>query len=168
MEQAISMFSVEAHKLHDIHLNLHINETYRKLNVSSVMLDSSRLLQILINLMTNAIKFTKSAKTRMIDVYLDAYLHAPVKPEFAYFPHQGAKSIDVTAGDEWGGGEPLFLHFAVQDTGCGLTPDEKNRLFRRFQQASPRTHIHYGGSGLGLFISRYVTSVFLLKHDGVL
>jgi CheY-like chemotaxis protein len=44
--------------------------------------------------------------------------------------------------------------FAVQDTGKGLTDDEKKLLFMRFSQASPKTHVMYGGSGLGLFISR--------------
>lgn len=156
VEQAISMFSAEARKLHGIRLSLHVNETYRRLKISTVMLDSSRLLQILINLMSNAIKFTKQSKTREIDVFLDAYSTAPTKPEFAYFPNKGSASLDVTAGEEWGRGEPIFLHFAMRDTGCGLTPDEKNKLFNRFQQASPRTHIQYGGSGLGLFISRYV------------
>ncbi|EPS40369.1 hypothetical protein H072_5828 [Dactylellina haptotyla CBS 200.50] len=48
----------------------------------------------------------------------------------------------------------LFLSFEVKDTGKGLTDDEKSMLFQKFSQASPRTHIQYGGSGLGLFISR--------------
>jgi hypothetical protein len=47
----------------------------------------------------------------------------------------------------------------VQDTGRGLTVEEKKMLFMRFSQASPRTHIQYGGSGLGLFISRELTEL---------
>ncbi|KAK3060627.1 hypothetical protein LTS18_008112 [Coniosporium uncinatum] len=53
----------------------------------------------------------------------------------------------------------VYLQFTVQDTGRGLTDDEKDVLFARFSQASPRTHIHYGGSGLGLFISRRLTEM---------
>jgi hypothetical protein len=55
--------------------------------------------------------------------------------------------------DEFGDGEIVFLEFSVDDTGRGLTIDEKKILFRRFSQA-PKTHVNYGGSGLGLFISR--------------
>jgi CheY-like chemotaxis protein len=50
----------------------------------------------------------------------------------------------------------------VEDTGCGLTIEEKELLFKRFAQASPRTHIQYGGSGLGLFISRQLA----ILHGG--
>lgn len=47
----------------------------------------------------------------------------------------------------------------MQDTGRGLSPEEKKLLFQRFSQASPRTHVQYGGSGLGLFISRELTEL---------
>lgn len=70
-----------------------------------------------------------------------------------------AKRIDQTCGPDWGEGEEIFLEFAVQDTGRGLTPEEKKLLFQRFSQASPRTHVQYGGSGLGLFISRELTEL---------
>jgi len=53
----------------------------------------------------------------------------------------------------------LFLQFLVTDTGRGLSETERSSLFTRFSQASPRTHIHYGGSGLGLFISRRLTEL---------
>lgn len=53
----------------------------------------------------------------------------------------------------------MYLYFAVKDTGRGLSDDEKTRLFHRFSQASPRTHVQYGGSGLGLFISRELTEL---------
>lgn len=70
-----------------------------------------------------------------------------------------AKRIDQTFGPDWGDGEEIFLEFAVRDTGRGLTPEEKKLLFQRFSQASPRTHVQYGGSGLGLFISRELTEL---------
>ena len=47
----------------------------------------------------------------------------------------------------------------MQDTGRGLSAEEKKLLFLRFSQASPRTHVQYGGSGLGLFISRELTEL---------
>lgn len=49
--------------------------------------------------------------------------------------------------------------FSVEDTGCGISPDEKAVLFNRFSQGSRRTHVRYGGSGLGLFISRELTEL---------
>ena len=52
------------------------------------------------------------------------------------------------------GPETYFIWFTVQDTGKGIKSEEKIKLFSRFQQASPRTYSHYGGSGLGLYISR--------------
>jgi CheY-like chemotaxis protein len=58
------------------------------------------------------------------------------------------------AGTGTGSGDEIYLHFTVSDTGCGLDEDQKRRIFERFSQASPRTHSKYGGSGLGLFISR--------------
>ena len=70
-----------------------------------------------------------------------------------------AKRTDQTCGPDWGNGEEIFLEFAVQDTGRGLSPEEKKLLFQRFSQASPRTHVQYGGSGLGLFISRELTEL---------
>jgi hypothetical protein len=70
-----------------------------------------------------------------------------------------AKRTDQTCGPDWGNGEEIYLEFAVQDTGRGLTPEEKKLLFQRFSQASPRTHVQYGGSGLGLFISRELTEL---------
>jgi hypothetical protein len=70
-----------------------------------------------------------------------------------------AKRVDQTVGPDWGEGEEIYLEFAVQDTGRGLSPEELGVLFQRFQQASPRTHVQYGGSGLGLFISRELTEL---------
>jgi len=109
----------------------------------------------MINLITNAIKFTCARDKRIITVILGATLDRPSRDgnEFAYFPTQG-KYKDITKTQDWGNGEKVFIHFAVRDTGRGLTDEEKKLMFIRFSQASPRTHVQYGGSGLGLFISR--------------
>lgn len=61
---------------------------------------------------------------------------------------------DILDRAEWGSGQKAYLWIKVIDTGCGMTVDEQRRLFARFSQATPRTHIKYGGSGLGLFISK--------------
>ena len=114
--------------------------------------------------MTNAIKFTKNEKTRAIHISISASLEPPLVFEgladFEYFPSPTRLAkADITAGEDWGRGQVLYLRFEVKDTGCGLTRAEKKNLFTRFSQASPRTHVHYGGSGLGLFISRQLTEL---------
>jgi CheY-like chemotaxis protein len=103
-----------------------------------------------------AIKFTTTQEQRTIIVHLGASSNGPTekdRQEVMYIPMR-AQGKDTTASPEWGNGEVVYIHFAVQDTGKGLTEAEKKLLFQRFSQASPRTHVTYGGSGLGLFICR--------------
>lgn len=60
---------------------------------------------------------------------------------------------------EWGTGSKAYLWVKVKDTGCGMTEAEQKKLFSRFTQATPRTHVKYGGSGLGLFISKTLATM---------
>ncbi len=154
VQQALKMFDGEMQTA-DIDLNFNVDNSVARLGVEWVKLDPSRLLQVLINLTTNAIKFTTNQEKRIINVTMGASLERPAKEGnlVSYFPPR-SKRKDLTTSSDWGSGETVYLHFAVQDTGRGLSNDEKKLLFIRFSQTSPQTHIQYGGSGLGLFISR--------------
>ena len=88
--------------------------------------DSVRLQQVLINIAGNAVKFTGQGEVR-IDVRL-----------------QRTKGTWVE------------LEFNVRDTGIGLTPEQISRLFRAFSQADSSTTRLFGGTGLGLTISKHL------------
>lgn len=144
-----------------IQLDLKIGERYRQLGLGLVNLDPHRVTQIIINLISNAIKFTKTGPERFLHLVLDASLTdltEECQEGFRFVP-SGVQYQDPTRRPEWGDGEEVFLTVSIQDTGPGITQDEIGRLFNRFSQASPRTHTQYGGSGLGLFISRELTEM---------
>jgi signal transduction histidine kinase/CheY-like chemotaxis protein/tetratricopeptide (TPR) repeat protein len=86
--------------------------------------DVTRLRQVLLNLLANAVKFTE----------------------------RGEVVTTVTAKPA--GGDRVELAFAVSDTGIGLSPEAMGRLFQSFSQADSSTTRRYGGTGLGLAISR--------------
>ncbi|MCP4042373.1 MAG: response regulator, partial [Gammaproteobacteria bacterium] len=91
--------------------------------------DAGRVRQMLLNLTSNAIKFTET----------------------------GHVLIEIT-GKEQTDGE-THIHVAVQDTGIGLTPEAKERLFKSFTQADASTTRKYGGTGLGLAISKQLVEL---------
>ena len=156
LKRTLKMFEGELSTA-DIALDFQVDQTYTDLGIDWVMIDPHRLSQVLINLTTNAIKFTTTQEKRTIKMYVGASAEKPSTEDkwgLTYIPSRTRKDHDVTAGVEWGLGEAVYLHFAVEDTGRGLDEEEKKQLFQRFSQANPRTHISYGGSGLGLFISR--------------
>ncbi|CAP67441.1 uncharacterized protein PODANS_1_24440 [Podospora anserina S mat+] len=172
LRRAVKMFEPEL-QAKKIEVSFDIRETsLTGLSVDWVAMDPSRVLQVLINLLTNAIKFTAPAKDkRLITVALDASLNPPdarLIPGFQYVPvsfkaaggYVDSKTSALGPEDEMPDAtapvpsSELYLYFHVQDSGCGLTHEEKQILFQRFKQASPRTHAQYGGSGLGLFISK--------------
>ncbi|NNJ13239.1 PAS domain-containing protein [Chloroflexales bacterium ZM16-3] len=95
--------------------------------IPPLITDPTRLQQILLNLLSNAAKFTQDGQIQ---------LEVTLRP--------GAPD----------GAEPEMIVFAVRDTGIGMTPEQMNRLFQPFAQADSSTTRQYGGTGLGLAISR--------------
>ncbi|EME40586.1 hypothetical protein DOTSEDRAFT_74214 [Dothistroma septosporum NZE10] len=137
----------------DVDLQYILGPSYLACNVEWVMVDSTRLLQVLINLLTNAIKFTKNESSRKIVVKLDASDLRPTDFDCGvrFAPSSQRKaSAPLSPANE----ETVFLCVSVKDTGPGIMDDELQNLFQRFQQASPKTYAQYGGSGLGLWISK--------------
>jgi PAS domain S-box-containing protein len=93
---------------------------------ASLYTDVTRLRQCLLNLLSNACKFTKAGAIRLI----------------------------VERGTPGPDGECILFH--VSDTGIGMTADQMAKLFQAFSQADASTTRRYGGTGLGLAITRKI------------
>lgn len=100
-------------------------------NLASLIVlgDPLRLGQILLNLTSNAIKFTP----------------------------QGSVSVRVAHREETA--EAITIHFEVKDSGIGISPEDHERLFSPFEQADGSTTRIYGGTGLGLAISKHLAQL---------
>ena len=111
----------------------------------TVIGDVTRLRQVLVNLLSNAIKFTSKG-----DVTAEVRLAAPQTSEAGEVVPPS--SVEVDGLDA---AAPLMeLHFSIRDTGIGIPPEKKDRLFKSFSQVDASTTRHYGGTGLGLAISK--------------
>ncbi len=91
--------------------------------------DSGRLQQVVLNLVSNAVKFTELG-----EIFLNV-------------------NIESIAA------EKVSLHFTVSDTGIGISNDKLDQIFRPFEQAEASTTRRFGGTGLGLSISRQLVEM---------
>jgi hypothetical protein len=154
------MFEAEL-KRAEMKLEVIEQESLNSLQVQWTLLDPSRVLQVLIDVMTNAIKFTRTEDVRHIRMTMGASLTPPSKShDFGMqYVRKSTTSPDQTSKAEWGDGEVIYLSITVEDTVGGLNDKEINNLFHLFAQASPNIHQTYGGLGLGLFISRQLVEM---------
>jgi hypothetical protein len=104
----------------------------------TVLIDGTRLRQVLLNFVSNAIKFTPAGEveTRLKVLSSD-------RPA-------------ITPGAE-GGHVMMTLLFSVRDTGIGIAPADQGKLFQPFSQVDSTDSRRYGGAGLGLAIARRLT-----------
>jgi PAS domain S-box-containing protein len=157
VQDVLKMFEAEL-ITNGIDSQLTVEKSYHDLAVDWVKLDPSRLRQVLINLMTNAIRFTQNQPTRSIAISIGASTDV-WEDGLSYVPPRKPTPEDFTDEADWAGGEKINLHFAITDSGPGLDDNEKDILLQQFSQSSPRTHVQYGGSGLGLYICRTLTEL---------
>jgi signal transduction histidine kinase len=128
-------------------------------HVELISFDTSRFTQVLINLIGNAIKFTAGQPVREISVVfgLRAQRISQYTTRFgniAWVDSAGSKKSLSTPIEVEQDERKLYAFLIVEDTGIGLTPDGITRLFQRFAQATSKTQITYGGSGLGLHVCK--------------
>jgi len=109
--------------------NIYVKQTIDAGIPDVVLGDSTRLVQILLNLTSNAVKFTD----------------------------KGGVSIDLKLVEQ--SPKSVRIRFGVTDTGIGIAPDKINTIFEQWKQAEMETTRKYGGTGLGLAISKRLVTL---------
>ncbi|MFH1498207.1 MAG: response regulator [Verrucomicrobiota bacterium] len=133
VEEALELFS---HKCEEKRLDL----AYLADDIPAyIAADVTRVRQILINLIGNAVKFTERGEI---------------------FVNVTSRRLPPPPGREDAGqGDWYELTFAVRDTGIGIPPERMDRLFRQFSQVDASTTRRFGGTGLGLAICQRLTEL---------
>jgi len=132
MEEVLIIFSAKAAQA-GLELTCQVDEAIPR----SIITDKDRLRQILINLISNAIKFTHQGEVRV-----RAFISRTAGP---------ARKMQLAKGDALQSGQ-IELGFEVKDSGIGIAPDKLDHLFKAFSQVDSSITRKYGGTGLGLVI----------------
>jgi len=109
--------------------------------------DRSRLRQILLNLVGNAVKFTQNGQVSIS-------VSGRWKMVISHEEGDQVQDVALLKSDSSGTKESYELRFAIADTGIGIQSDRLERLFQPFTQADASISRKYGGTGLGLAISK--------------
>ena len=141
IEEALDLLAPKAAEK-KLDLAYSVDDTIPKILVSDV----TRLRQILVNLIGNAVKFTAAGEV-VVEVTAAAHGARTIEPG-----HESDTDF-VRHPEQW------LLHFSVRDTGIGISGDRQHRLFKSFQQVDASTTRHYGGTGLGLAICKRLTEL---------
>ncbi|KAI8998258.1 hypothetical protein BC832DRAFT_565968 [Gaertneriomyces semiglobifer] len=137
---------------------------------SDVIGDPNRLSQILINLTSNAIKFTEKGqvtiRVRRISsirksptVHGDPSRSVSPSPVFTNSPPEFPSTTNETPPNGKGSKPSMTFLFEVIDTGIGISSDAQKKLFLPFSQADSSTTRKFGGTGLGLSICKSLVTL---------
>ncbi|MEQ9365437.1 MAG: 7TM diverse intracellular signaling domain-containing protein [Leptospirales bacterium] len=110
--------------------------------------DAGRLSQILMNLLSNALKFTRSGSVRLQARVRPGGIASAPAAAAAFAPESGGEARNPSMA-----GAEETLCITVSDTGVGMSPKEMERVFERFFQSDMTYARRAGGGGLGLAIS---------------
>jgi PAS domain S-box-containing protein len=124
IESALDLLSIPAAKK-----GLELLARIKPGTPAKIIGDETRLRQVLINLLNNAVKFTESGEVFLL-----------VEPEISK-------------------GQVAQIRFRVEDSGIGIPSEKMDRLFQSFSQVDASTTRKYGGSGLGLVISKHLVEM---------
>ena len=136
VEEALDLLAAKAAEK-KLDLAYNIDDSIPRVLVSDV----TRLRQIMVNLIGNAVKFTDKGE---IVVEVSPSARGKRTPQ----PGQQHDTDFLRHPEEW------LVHFSIRDTGIGIPLEKQSRLFKSFQQVDASTTRHYGGTGLGLAISK--------------
>ncbi len=112
--------------------------------------DPTRLRQVLVNLIGNAIKFTEHG---------EIVLNVSVKERTILSKTNVNEPNAIWPGKEKTSGEDIILTFSVNDTGIGIPKDKLELIFEKFTQVDASTTRKYGGTGLGLAICKKIVKM---------
>jgi signal transduction histidine kinase/HPt (histidine-containing phosphotransfer) domain-containing protein len=136
IEEALDLLAPKATEKR-LDLAYNVDDSIPKILVSDV----TRLRQILVNLISNAVKFTSQGEV-VVEVTPAAHGYRTIEPG-----HEHDTDL-IHHPEQW------LLHFSVCDTGIGIPLERQHRLFKSFQQVDASTTRNYGGTGLGLAICK--------------
>jgi CheY-like chemotaxis protein len=111
----------------------------------AIVSDPTRLRQVLINLVGNALKFTEKGEV-VVEISSERLSRQDIPQDNAYLRLVDEEKFEE---EEWTG-----LKFDVRDTGPGIPADRMDRLFQPFSQVDATITRHHGGTGLGLVIAK--------------
>jgi signal transduction histidine kinase/HPt (histidine-containing phosphotransfer) domain-containing protein len=141
IEEALDLLAPKAAEK-NLDLSYRIEDLIPRILVSDV----TRVRQILVNLIGNAVKFTPAGE---VAIEVKSAGRSPRNPE----PGHEKDTDFIRHPEQW------LLHFSVRDTGPGIPAEKQHRLFKSFQQVDASTTRHYGGTGLGLAICKRLSEL---------
>jgi len=140
MEEVLDLFGARSAEK-----NIDLAYLYDSHTPGAIVSDPTRLRQVLVNLVGNALKFTEQGEV-VVEVSSERLSSQDIPPDNEYLRLVEEEKFEQ---EEW-----ARLKFEVRDTGPGIPADRMDRLFQAFSQVDASITRHHGGTGLGLVISK--------------